>query len=104
MDGDGVYRSTDNGDTWILTGLTNPSILSIVMNSNGHIFAGSGGALLHADVAGVFYSKDKGKSWRQINDGLTNLDVLSLVIDHAGYIYAGTRESGVFRTVSSTTQ
>ena len=53
-----VYRSTDNGENWSLinSGLTNDGeygkyILSLCVNSDGYIFAGS-------DGAGVFRSVD----------------------------------------------
>ncbi len=103
LEDDGVYRSTNNGNTWGLTGLTNPTIEALIINEKGHIFAGSK-SNFPVDPAGVFYSIDKGENWAQINSGLTNIDVLALTIDPAGYVYAGTHGSGVFRTVESTNE
>jgi photosystem II stability/assembly factor-like uncharacterized protein len=114
LDYDGVYRSSDNGDSWVLTGLTNPFIQSIVINSNGGIFAASG-RIPSGDFpdkpAGVFYSQDNGRTWTQINEGLTNLNVLTLALDAEGYLYAGTYSypnpslaDGVFRTMKSTVE
>jgi photosystem II stability/assembly factor-like uncharacterized protein len=47
----------NNGDTWepTNTGLTNTLVYSLVLDSAGHFFAGTGG--------GVFRSTDDGKSW-----------------------------------------
>lgn len=41
--GNGVYRSTDNGNNWtqINTGLTNNYVRSLAINSSGYIFAGT---------------------------------------------------------------
>lgn len=99
---DGVYRSTNNGDTWTLTGLKRPNILSLVINSNGEIFAGSGVFSRPGEPEGVFYSKDNGATWTQINRGLTNLNLFSLTIDSSGFVYAATDGDGVFRTIEST--
>ncbi len=46
-----VYHSTDGGENWPLlnSGLTNKYILSLTMNKNGYLFAGS-------DTSGVFRS------------------------------------------------
>jgi len=101
VEGDGVYRSTDNGDTWVHTGLRSPAIVSVAINSNGDIFAGSGSSRIEPE--GVFYSKDNGNSWIQINSGLTSTNVFSLTVDSSGFVYAGTGGDGVFRTVKSTT-
>jgi len=101
---DGVYRSTDNGDTWVHTGLRSPAIETLVINSNGDIFAGTGSFVSHIEPEGIFYSNDNGNSWIQINDGLTNTNVFSLTVDSSGFVYAGTVGDGVFRTVKSITE
>ena len=96
--GGGVFRSTDNGDSWteVNTGLTNHSIRSLAINSSGDIFAGT-------DDGGVFRSTDNGDSWTEINNGLTSAVVLSLAINSTGHIFAGTSGGGVFRSLESTT-
>lgn len=37
----GVYRSTDDGDSWVNTGLTDPTVLALAINSSGRLFAGT---------------------------------------------------------------
>jgi len=61
--GDGVFRSTDNGDSWtqVNTGLTNESVGCLAINSSGHIFAGTYGG-------GIFRSTDNGGTWTAVNN------------------------------------
>jgi hypothetical protein len=53
----GVFRSTNNGETWtpINEGLTSTNIQALAINSNGLIFAGTQGS-------GIFRSTDNGSS------------------------------------------
>lgn len=56
----GVYVSTDNGDSWILS--LNDGWVTSLFNIGSSIFAGSFGN-------GVWRSTNNGTSWSQINDG-----------------------------------
>ncbi|MHB9011445.1 MAG: hypothetical protein ACYC49_04380 [Ignavibacteriaceae bacterium] len=92
--GNGVSRSTDNGDNWqqINTGLvTSGYVSSLAINISGHIFAGISGG-----VGGIFYSTDNGNNWFQTGFA-NNIEVRSLAINTNGYIFAGTF-SGLFRS------
>ena len=63
----GIYRSTDNGETWteINNGLANTSVSSLLLKDDA-VFAGT------ADIGyGVFVSRDRGESWTASNNGLT---------------------------------
>ena len=73
----------------------NNDILALVINSSGHIFAGT-------VFKGVSRSINNGNSWTTINNGLYT-DVRALAINANGYIFAGTYGGGVFRSVQSTT-
>ena len=59
---DGVYRSTDNGDSWTLanTGLTSTDIAGLGINNNGHIFAATRSIM--GEGGGMFRSTDNGDS------------------------------------------
>jgi len=85
--GDGIFRSTNNGNSWINI-LPNVDARSLAINKSGHIFAG-------IDSGGVFRSTDNGNSWTSI--GLPNLSVMALAINDSG-IFAGTLVEGVFRS------
>jgi ligand-binding sensor domain-containing protein len=92
--GSGIFRSTNNGDTWVETpfGLTHRFIFALAIHQRGDIFVGTNGG-------GVFRSLDNGGNWRDLNSGLTNLQVRTLAINASGYIFAGTIGAGVFRSV-----
>ena len=71
--GRGVYRSTDDGDTWqpVNSGLTDTTITALSVHIDGQLFAGTASG-------GVFRSTDNAETWTAINDGLTNLSVSAL--------------------------
>lgn len=98
----GVFRSSDDGRTWEeLTGsLANPNIASIAINSQGHLFAGTGNAETRKDGEGIFRSTNNGESWTRINNGLTSSEVLALAITSTGAILAGTNQ-GLFRSADN---
>jgi photosystem II stability/assembly factor-like uncharacterized protein len=93
--GGGVYRSTDNGDTWepFNTGLTDTNIYAIAVTTfegREYIAAGTGsrGVFLSAEGTGMWYGSGFGPDIQAI----TALDV-----SRGGYLLAGTRGGGVFR-------
>lgn len=51
----GVWRSTDNGDTWqdVSAGLPTTSVLSLVIGTDGHLYAGTSGSGVFRSVAPV---------------------------------------------------
>jgi len=90
--GSGVYRSSNNGETWDRTGLTDGYIKTLVINSNGHIFASvSSGPWVYR---GLFRSADDGNSWINILDSTV---VNEIAINENGNILAGINNS-VFRS------
>lgn len=98
----GVFLSTDNGESWEVadTGLTNLSVLSLVVSPNK-----TGGATVFVGThgGGVFVSTNDGKVWQLADSGLTNLNVWSLAVgtDDSGgsFVYAG-NGNGVFLTAN----
>jgi len=92
----GMLRSIDGGDTWTLqnSGLTPPSVFSIVFKHGGQVFAGTG------SHGGVFRSIDNGETWAPINNGLASFAVLAFALNANGDIFAAT-SSTIFRTVDN---
>ena len=62
--GGGMFRSTDNGDTWTEqnTGFAARDVNAVVMNDAGYIFAGAAG--------GVFRSINDAEGWSNVSSGL----------------------------------
>jgi hypothetical protein len=99
----GVFRSTDNGDTWteINNGLTNLGILSFAINENGDVFAGG-------DVDGlcgngrVFRSTNNRDNWQLVQNGLnTGNGINGLLATSGGTLFAGSYGDGVFRSTDN---
>jgi hypothetical protein len=84
-----VYRSTEKGDSWTQSGLSNTYVYAFAVSATQCIFAGGHG--------GVSYSTDNGATWMHI--GLTNLSILSLAINSNGHIFAG--GAGVYRSTDN---
>lgn len=87
----GIYKSTNDGNTWVLSGLTNEEPYSLVLNSHGMLFVGSYGE-------GVVYtSQDSGASWTQVTMGWLHPEdsriccysVYSLFINSDDYLLVG---------------
>ena len=54
-----VFRSTHNGDSWVAinNGLEFPFVISLAVNADGDIFAGT------FEGGGVYRSTDDGENW-----------------------------------------
>ena len=73
------------------------AITAIAIDSEGVLYAGSGGQQLSIEVRspGIFKSTDEGASWRPVNRGVANFAVGSLFADGTT-VYAGT--AGLLRS------
>lgn len=98
--GDGVWKTTDGGKTWVSLGLaetrqisdivvhpTNPDLVYVA--ALGHIWAPN-------PERGVFRSKDGGKSWEKILFKNDSTGVVDLVMDpnNPNVLYAGLWQAG----------
>jgi len=90
---DGVFRSTDNGDTWTNLGITNYDIYSIVISSDGDIFVPA------YQFGGIFHSTDNGNNWDNL--GFTHYDKSIAINNSNGYIFIGTGALGIWRTTDN---
>jgi photosystem II stability/assembly factor-like uncharacterized protein len=85
----GVYKSTNNGDSWFPTSLTG-SVRAFTVSGN-NIFVG---------IYGVFLSTDNGTSWAQTS--LINHLVRALTVS-GNNVFAGTSDSGVYKSTNNGT-
>src|SRR5438874_12725124 len=100
-EGDGMFRSTDNGDSWTEqnNGFNAFDANAVTFSSVGHIFAGAAG--------GVFRSMNDADQSSDVSSGLLSSAgnfwaVATGGIASGGFAYAGTAGGGVFRSVRST--
>jgi photosystem II stability/assembly factor-like uncharacterized protein len=68
----GIYRSTNDGETWIEanTGLSESQMILSFTKSGEYILVGTSGQ-------GVFRSADNGENWEPCSEGLTDLYIKS---------------------------
>jgi len=89
---EGVFKSTNGGDSWQPTGAMPDSVISVCVDpwDSQIIYAGTA-------TYGFYRSADGGASWVQRNNGLPSLFVRTIVCDtlHPGRLAAGT-SAGVF--------
>lgn len=85
--GGGLYRSKDNGESWVK--LTDGWFLSIAFNSLGHIFVGANTGFYGTGIQGVYRSTDDGVSWVRIDSGFTSYAIHSLAINSSNHVFAG---------------
>jgi ligand-binding sensor domain-containing protein len=95
--GNGVFRSTDNGRTWVScdSGLTNKWIEALTVTQTGTILAGT-------FQGGLFRSTNNGISWSAVNTGLTSDEwIFCFAFDSSGHIFAGTWARGICRSTDN---
>lgn len=90
-----IMRSSDNGDNWerCSVGLGNSSINAMVMNSQGHLLAGS-----PVVNGGVFVSRDNGDSWEPTAYSAkedSDSTVVALVCTAEDEVIVGTFSAGI---------
>lgn len=84
----GLFYSSNDGDSWTNIGLVGETILSITVKENGTIFVGT--------THGVFRSADNGDNWDAVNTGLTYTSITDLLIDENDHVFASDLNNGVF--------
>jgi hypothetical protein len=94
--GDGVFRTTDNGDSWIPinSGLSSVQITSLAIGSDGS-------SLIAGTWGGVFRSTDNGNSWAQVDSGLQPYMAVNALIRSNMNLYAGTIDKGIFLSTNN---
>ncbi len=93
----GVYLSTDNGDTWTLSNngipLDNPRVNMVTMNAAGDMYAQS--------MSGIYRSSDTGKTWTPISSTLPAGSIYSLAITPTGSLFIVIDTLGIFRSIDN---
>ena len=99
---EGVFRLGQNSNTWENKGNALPdsvvhASLSLVINSQGHLFSG-GYYILSPNkiVNGIVRSTNNGARWDSVDIGLPNKRINALAISKEDVIFAATAGGGVF--------
>jgi photosystem II stability/assembly factor-like uncharacterized protein len=107
--GTGVFKSTDGGATWDITGLkdTAVTVLAIDPSDPSILYAGTQGIYTEPrGFRGLFKSTDSGATWVAVNNGLTELSgiggtITAVVVapNRSNTVYIGTSGGGVYKSV-----
>ncbi|MCK6620940.1 MAG: hypothetical protein HUU32_06145 [Calditrichaceae bacterium] len=91
----GVFRSTDNGDSWSQTGLPIGVILTLAVDGEGRIFAGTLGA-------GLYYSTNLATtwSWALPANGFHPTVVYDVAANSDNFLFACGHGDGVYRSTT----
>ena len=93
--GDGVYKSTDGGDTWTNTGLKGTRYVSRILvdpRNHNHVIVGAlGDVFADNSERGVYVTDDGGKRWKQTlsvgpESGASDL---AMDVQNPSVVYAG---------------
>ncbi|MGE5479123.1 MAG: hypothetical protein ACM3U1_01695, partial [Chloroflexota bacterium] len=89
--GEGLYRSTDKGLTWIKSdvGITTPYINDVIFDKNGEGYAATQGG-------GIFRTTNNGLLWSAASTGLSNKEITALGFGPGNIILAGSAGSGMY--------
>lgn len=92
-DGEGVFCSTNNGESWTNSnvGLTNTTVRALTVDGT-NVFAGT--------ASGIFLSTNNGESWTATNNGLTNTNIYAIA-NNGSNIFAGTNGGGMFLSTNN---
>ena len=84
-EGDNVYKSTDEGNTWI--NLTNNFIINAA-NSNTFIEFAGDNIFVGTSYEGVYMSPDKGATWQYDKEGLENVRQVDMLYSDGTKIFS----------------
>src|SRR4030095_10034326 len=96
--GTGIYRSTDSGQNWVLSGLNYPNLaIQAVAISGSNIFVGTSRINNNQTEYGVYLSTNDGQNWSQTS--LNFKDVYSIAISGTN-VFAGVFP-GIYRSTDN---
>ncbi len=107
--GDGVYKSTDNGENWTNVGLKDSEHIAKILvdpnDGNSVVVCATGHAWDDSDAGGVFKTSDGGKTWKRVlagANGSSGCSLLAMSRQEPKTIYAAMwdfrREGWTFRS------
>jgi photosystem II stability/assembly factor-like uncharacterized protein len=101
----GVFRTTNNGATWVPVnnGLTSINVVRMLLNKSDHLFVSTTTNIYTGGQgAGIFRSTDNGSTWVRVSSGLTTNKMRALGMNSLGHLFAGVEDhGGVFRSTDN---
>ena len=89
---DGLFRSTDNGESWNRTSAVgHDDLYEIYENSLGNLYAIDYGN-------GLWRSSDSGENWIRVSNSFANQFVFGFAIDSNDNLFAGTRAGQIYKS------
>ena len=86
----GIFKSIDQGASWIKLNQAPAMAYTIVSNKMGDVFAGT--------TKGVYRSMDFGNTWVSLSNDLSSLGIRSMLVNQKGDIFAGSESNGIYRS------
>ncbi|MEO8209836.1 MAG: hypothetical protein ABI840_04715, partial [bacterium] len=90
----GIFRSDDNGITWVRTnnGIRDPQVRSIAVKNN---------IIFTASYNSVSRSTDNGHSWIELNNGLPSSSASEIITGSSLNVFANIPGRGLYRSVNN---
>ena len=89
----GLYSSTDDGESWRFIGLSDNPVTAIAVTYKGYIFT-------YQPSVGIRRSTDGGSIWTIKNTGIENILVHKIISDGRNYLFAAT-DAGCYRSTDN---
>jgi len=86
----GVFKSTNAGTVWNLTGMADTLVVDLIFRDNV-LFASN-------YPAGVKVSSNMGQTWQTVNNGITGTKWAFTFTNSPTYLFAGTSDAKIYRT------
>ncbi len=100
----GVYVSSNNGETWTQTGLPGKWVTALSVNNNEDVFVALSGQQPPPDgglyPGGLYRSMDRGATWQYIAPPANNwwYQVAGLAFNAQGHVFAYGSQAGIWRS------
>ncbi len=91
--GQGVFKSTDYGESWVLNIPVNYLAVDVIaFNSSDYLLVGG-------EISGCYFTLDGGSTWMETNLGLPNTFINTIYFDENDFAYIGLSNNGIYKSV-----